>query len=273
MTQVRPVRTAKLGREYRFGVVSAGRIRSKTFKIWRQKNEAYISLRELPVVKHSLHSSGIHRWAHEAKGPRTAGLKTQRQVIRGKDGLLVFRALLTSETDWSADRGPVPKNFVALSPPPPGHGVAITVTLANHDGSGGGFHADDTFAIEVAASLYLLIFVRIVSHEDAFGALRNSHAPHTRDDGVLIQHDDPDGRFFDGMSHFKTFLNTYYYQIHHNIPRSIGPTWTSDTIIGAAFHRAFLRQRFEFGGIRSRILSSDFAATAGGRNIVQPSPW
>lgn len=273
MTHAQPAGTIKLGREYRFGVVHDGRVRSKTFKIWRQKKEVYISLRELPVVKHSLHSSGIHRWAHEANGPRAPGLNTQRQAIRGKNALLVFRALLTTETDWNADRGATPKNFVAISPPPPNHGIAISVSLANHDGSDGEFNANNMFVIEVDANLFLLIMLIYVSHEDAVNELRKSHAPHTRDDGIIIQHDDPEKRFFDGMSHFKTFLNTYYYLIHHNIDRNIGQSWTSDTFIGKMFHMAFVRQRWGFGGIQSRILHPGFAASAGGVNVIQGSPW
>lgn len=205
-------------REFRFGIDAPAR--SLTFKIERDKEEVYLFCREHPLMKHSWHSSGIHRYARSSTDPREAIERTTLTKLVKGYYVTVARVIFTTETDWAIHRKPVGKRYVALPQPDLSTVAMLSIGMTPHHPSKSSYTALDgnVATLRVNDEKYVTATLSMIPKDVFYSDIFAMHAPHRTTNFVnqlsTISSVRP---VRDRIIHFRTKMNTLIYWIHHNM--------------------------------------------------------
>lgn len=236
-------------KRFRFGLGADGMFGSLSFKVERNQADVYLVCRELPQFKHSLHGSGIHRFAESVSAPRKPIESTE--LLRLDEGQFwtVLRVIFTVEPGYEdrygLARGP---NFL-MQPPSASNLQMLSLGFTPHHPSE---NADTDFpsneaTMKIEDGKHLTATSNFLSIDRFAGDIITHHAPHARTTPIVQYRPSPSVvGHSDALVIFRTKLNTYMCWAHHGIPDADRAIWRARHPISQQLHQAY---QFSLAGI------------------------
>ena len=205
-------------KEFRLGIGNPPR--SLSFKISRNKGDVYLVCRELPDFKHSLHESGIHRFAETKSYAREAVERTTLTATVAGYYVTVARIYFTTESDWATSRLLGGKNYLGLLVPTPDQVAIIALGITPHHPASSSFTnlPQNVAVLEISPSKFITATLQIMNKTVLLNRFISEHAPHYQTKFLWFSQNSPGIRATrDTLMHFRTRLNTHTYWVHHNM--------------------------------------------------------
>lgn len=117
--------------EARLGVSRGANLISPSFKISKWKEEVYLSSKDLPGFKLSLHSSNIHRYAEDVTEPREPLFAAILADLPEVEFRTIARIIYTSETSELPKISPLPKKFYGIELTSRMQALELTIDLSS----------------------------------------------------------------------------------------------------------------------------------------------